>query len=102
MEQSEQPLQLGQHLCREKLRNLLLRDVVMDAPAGQYPEAHQEGVELGVGGELEDVADDGAVGGVEAGAAGAPKGLQDVLYRVLGARAGQQREVLVPPERRRR
>lgn len=61
-----------------------------------------DGVELGVGGELEDVADDGAVGGVEAGAAGAPKGLQDVLYRVLGARAGQQREVLVPPERRRR
>lgn len=49
----------------------------MDAPADQYPEANQQGVEFGVGGDLEDVADDGAVGGVEAGAAGPPERLQD-------------------------
>jgi len=45
------------------------------------------GVELGVGGELESVAGDGAVGGVEAGAARAPECLQDVLDRLLGPRA---------------
>jgi len=60
------------------------------------------GVDLGVGGELEGVADHGAVGGVEAGAAGAPERLQDVLQRLLGSRARQQVEVLVPPQRRRR
>lgn len=51
---------------------------------------------------MEHVADDGAVGGVEAGAAGAPERLQDVLHRLLGGRARQEREVLVPPQRRRR
>jgi hypothetical protein len=59
------------------------------------------GVEVGVFGELEDVACDGAVGGVEASPAGAPERLQDVLDGVLGPRARQQREVPVPPQRRR-
>jgi hypothetical protein len=45
-----------------------------------------DGVELGVGGELESVAGDGAVGGVEAGAVRAPESLQDVLDRLLGPR----------------
>ena len=61
-----------------------------------------DGVELGVGGELEGVAGDGAVGGVEARAARAPERLQDVLDRLLGPRARQQWEVRVPPQRRRR
>ena len=61
-----------------------------------------DGVELGVGGELEGVAGDGAVGGVEARAARAPERLQDVLDQLLGPRARQQWEVHVPPQRRRR
>ena len=61
-----------------------------------------DGVELGVGGELEGVAGDGAVGGVEARAARAPERLQDVLDRLLGPRARQQWEVHVPPQHRRR
>jgi len=46
-----------------------------------------DGVELGVGGELEGVAGDGAVGGVEVRAARAPERLKDVLDRLLGPRA---------------
>ena len=50
------------------------------------------GIEVGVRGEVEHVADDGAVGGVEAGLAGPPKRLQYVLHRLLGARPHQQRQ----------
>lgn len=142
-QQGEQLLQLGGHLLGEELGDVVLGEVLVDAPSDQYPQAHQqlqqqlgtersgpatparprrerrrrkEGrkqrrkagnrgtdrVELGVGGELEGVAGDGAVGGVEARAARAPERLQDVLDRLLGPGARQQWEVRVPPQRRRR
>ena len=53
--------------------------------------AYRVEIGVGVGREVEDVADDAAVGGVEAGLASPPHGLQDVLHRVFRARPEQQR-----------
>jgi hypothetical protein len=50
-------------------------------------------VEVGVVLELEHFADDEAVGGVEAGLSGSPKGLKNVFHRLLRIRPHQQRQV---------
>ena len=41
-QQGEQLLQLGRHLLGEELGDVVLGDVLVDAPPDQYPQAHQQ------------------------------------------------------------
>ena len=41
-QQGEQLLQLGGHLLGEELGDVVLGDVLVDAPPDQYPQAHQQ------------------------------------------------------------
>lgn len=52
-----------------------------------------DGVEVGVVGELKNIAEDSAVGGVETGESGAPESLEYVFHRFFGASSHQQRQM---------
>jgi hypothetical protein len=41
-QQGEQLLKLGGHLLGEELGDVVLGDVVVDAPPDQYPQSHQQ------------------------------------------------------------